>query len=328
MPAITGVQVTQKCKGRSEQSYYPCISALLQQPPPLSPFVQQFVRFFQIARRTSSNNIGYVIASTTRKWDYVVSMPYKAFLGMVLLAIITAMLLPLYLLLKLFSGERSGGFSLEGAAAMCLRSMQFSVIVCMVVLKTAFSFVFTMLLGKLRSLPVLLALVLLMILHSSLSLFTLIFLVVPFSTSIRALFATISESIRVSFVFPKVRVEQDLFAFRAPLAPIWHRFWERIFPSVSTITLSACRVKIERAFVFWVKIHRSGRKVLLAFRALLCGDVFRYDVHAIRLQSLSSRLRLSQVARGHHIYTSFYHKSASEATLGAFYCPISNFLEA
>lgn len=312
MRSVTGVQ------GKEPNYFRFSISLVLQQSSALFPFMRKFISLLLIACRASTNDVRDIIAPFSRKRDNMISVPYKIFLGILLLAIIAPMMLALNLFLELFSGKRTGGISFASASLMCLRYMQFSVLICMIVSKMAFFFIFEMVLSILCSFSIFLVFMSLMILYPFTSFFLLMLIIVTSSACVFTYPTCILKAIRAFFRIAKARSRENLLAFRASLISIRSRIRERILSPSSAITRPTRRMKIESPFIFWIKIFRKSRKGLFAFRALLCRGIFGYSVIHGRTTFLSSRSRVLQAPLGQNIYTPLYHASTSEASLFPF----------
>lgn len=300
MPILTGVQ-TQKCRGRL--SHYPCISALLQQPASLNPFVWKFIVLLLIASRTSGNNIGNVVAAIPRKRDHMICVPHKILLGMLFMAIITSVPLTLQLLQELLSGERVASIVTSNTAL---------VIDC---LPNGFS-MFTLLIGFSHLFAMLGSIVLSVIFRS---LFFVLMIILLSKCSL--IFSEFLITLRI--------VSEPFFLMLLlPLSIIFTFFFSMFLMPLLISCACACLAFASKLLPVFVEKSQGENLSTDSALFALRGVKGYTGIHG-RRSFLSSRLRMFAASLGHHIITpAFYHKRASKAILYPFYCPTSNFLEA
>lgn len=299
MPVITGVQGGNETQGL----IYPCVSDALQQSASFVPFVGKFVGFLLIARRTCSDNIGYIIAASSRNGNNMVSMPYKILLGMPFLAIVTLVTLAFQLLQELLTSERIASIMAGNTAFMTDCSSNCS--------STFTAFISFFCLLSMFGLSVLSTI--------CCSLFFVLLVILP---------SKFSMIFSVRFIALCVISKPFFFMLLLPFSIIFLSLFF-IFLIIQLILLTCtCSTFISEFCFLFAKA--SKRKNLFADAALLAfGGILRYDVTHGKANSLSSRQRVFAAPLWQHIITStFYHKSASQATSCSFYCPVSSFLEA
>lgn len=296
MPVLTGVTV------KGSKAIRLLASCALQQPAALRPFMREFIKLLLIACGTRRNNVGDIIAPPSRKRDHMVSVPYKTLLGMALSAVIAAVTLAFNLFLELLRGKRLSTTNLSSATFMvdCLPD-------CLAALAPEVRFSdlsATLRLAILDSVDGSPFFMILVPLSSMYPLFFPVALIVP---------RVIAASFFFMLLLP-FRISHTALFFMI-LMPLF------IFCACACFALISvcCSVLVEES----QRVNLSTDAALFALRA-----VERYTGIHDKACSLSSRLRMFAASLGHHIYASFYHTSASKATLCSFYCPASNFLEA
>lgn len=277
----------------------PVITGVLQQSAPLRPFVRQFVELLLVAGGTSGNDIGNVIASPSRKGNYMLSMPFRRLLA----AIVATVTLALNLFLELVSSKRRVAIQFGNTSLVVYRFPDrfsaFAMSVCLAGLFTLFR-----------------AIVLSAICPTLFWMF-----LIPSQRRRPPIFS-------VALVVLVVVFQPLVFVLLLPLniilVPV---FFVLLVPRLIESARTGFAFAFELVSAALIE-ERQGQNLSTQAAGFAWGKIGRYTGIHDKAPILVVTPSEVTASRGQLMYTSSYHNSASKATSRLFSRPISSFLEA